>query len=128
MILFTVSNWLICSLMDGKGSFKEIFVVVCYSLVPIIVYRILWIFLSHILLPSESGFMNIMFAVAIIYTALLLITGMLKIHDFTMGKLFGTSILSVIGMAAILFFLILIGILLQQFGGFIVTLFVESLM
>lgn len=128
VILFTVSNWLICSLMDGKGSFKEIFVVVCYSLVPIIVYRILWIFLSHILLPSESGFMNIMFAVAIIYTALLLITGMLKIHDFTMGKLFGTSILSVIGMAAILFFLILIGILLQQFGGFIVTLFVESLM
>jgi hypothetical protein len=56
-----------------------------------------------------------------------MITGLLKIHDFGMGRLVGTSVLSLAGIAAIVFLAITIVILVQQFGGFIVTVITEVL-
>ncbi len=53
---------------------------------------------------------------------------MLRIHEFTMTKFVGTSLLTVLGMAAIVFLLILIGILLQQLGGFVSTVLIEIFM
>ena len=90
--------------------------------------RIVWTILSNFLLPSEESFLGILTAVAIIYTAIMLIIGMLRIHDFTMTKFLGTSLLTVLMMAAIIFLIILIIMLLQQLGGFVMTLFIELLM
>lgn len=56
-----------------------------------------------------------------------MIIGLLRIHDFSMTKLIGTSVLSLLGVAAIVFLMIMIVILIQQFGGFIVTLISEIL-
>ena len=128
IILWVVANWLVTSLASGKGKLKEIFVVTCYALVPIIVERLIWIALSNILLPEEGSFLGILSTVSLLYTGLLLIIGMLRIHDYTMGKFVGTTLLSVLGMAAIVFLIILVVILLQQLGGFIMTLFTEILM
>ncbi len=126
--LWVIANWLVTSLASGKGKVKEIFVVTCYSLVPIIVERLIWIPLSNVLLPEEGSFLGILSTVSLLYTGLILIVGMLRIHDYTMGKFIGTSLLSILGMAAIVFLIILVGILLQQLGGFFVTLFTELLM
>ena len=54
-----------------------------------------------------------------------MITGLLKIHDFSMARLVGTSVLSAAGVAAIVFLAITIVILVQQFGGFIATVITE---
>ena len=62
-----------------------------------------------------------------IYGGFMLVIGMLKIHDFSMGRLLGTSILSLAGVAAIVFLAITIVILIQQFGGFIATVVTELL-
>ena len=77
------------------------------------------------LLPVEASFLSILTTIATIYFALMLIIGMLKIHDFSMGKFIWTTILTVLGMAIIIFLLIMLIILVQQFGAFIVTLVTE---
>lgn len=128
IILWVVANWLVCTLMGGKGKLKEILVVSAYSLIPIIVERFVWILLSNFMLPSESAFLGILDSVAFIFTFIILCVGMLRIHDFTMTRFIGTGILTVLGIAAIIFLLILIGILLQQLGGFIVTILIEMFM
>lgn len=125
VILLVVSNWLITSLLDGKGTFKEIAVVTSYSLLPIILSRIVWIILSNFLLPTEESFMSILSTVAFIWSILLLTIGMMRIHEYTLRQFVATSALTVIGMAAIVFLLILIGILVQQLGGFLLTLLIE---
>jgi hypothetical protein len=56
-----------------------------------------------------------------------MIIGLLKIHDFSMARLLGTSVLSIAGVAAIVFLAIAIVILIQQFGGFIATVVTELL-
>ena len=125
MVLWVISNWLVCSLLGGRGKLREIVIVTSYSLMPIIISKIISTVFSNILLPSETVFISIISAVATIYAALLLIIGMLKIHDFSMSRFIGTTVLSVAGMAAIVFLVIMIMILIQQLCGFVATVFLE---
>ena len=127
VILWIIANILVCSLMDGKGTTKEIIIVTSYSLIPMIFERIIWTVLTNFLLPEEAAILSILSVVSIIWSGLLLITGMLRIHEYNLGKFIGTSLLSVLGVAAITFLMVLVGILLQQLGGFATTLFTELL-
>ena len=77
--------------------------------------------LTNVLLPAEASFLNILDVVAILLFGLMLIIGLIKIHDFEMGRLVGTSVLAVCGIAIIVFLMILVFVLVQQFWGFIVT-------
>lgn len=127
VVLWIVANWMVCTLLGGKGRFKEIAIVTCYSLLPLIFEKFLRLVLTNVLLPTEASFLNILSAIAIIYFLILMIMGLIKIHDFSMGRLIGTSALSLGGVAAIVFLVITIVILVQQFGGFIVTVVSELL-
>lgn len=126
--IWVVANWLVTSLASGKGRIKEITIVTSYSLMPIIFGNIIWTCVSNFILPSEESFLFIILAISIIYSLILFIIGMLQIHEYTMTKFIGTSFLTVLGMMALVFLLVLVGILLQQLGGFVASLFVEIFM
>lgn len=125
VLLWIVANWLVCTLLGGKGKLKEIVIVTCYSLLPFIFEGLIYIILSNMLLPVEASFLGILTTIATIYFGLMLVIGMLKIHDFSMGKFLWTTILTVLGMAIIIFLIIMLIILVQQFGAFVITLLTE---
>ena len=127
VILWIIANWMVCTLLEGKGKFREIAVVTCYSLLPLIIEKAIRLVLTNVLLPTEASFLSILDAIAIIYFLILIIMGLIKIHDFSMARLIGTSVLSLAGVAAIVFLGITIIILVQQFGGFITTVVSEIL-
>ena len=62
---------------------------------------------------------------AIGYTLFLIIIGLIKIHDYSMSRLVGTSLLSILWLAVLVFLMIFVGMLVQQIGGFAVTVFLE---
>lgn len=123
--LWVAADWMVCTLLGGNGKLKEITVVTCYSLWPLIASNFLKLLLTNILLPTESGFLSILDTAAIIYFLILMVIGLLKIHDFSMSRLVGTSVLALVGIAAIVFLIIMVAILVQQFWGFIVTVVSE---
>lgn len=127
VVLWIVANWMVSTLLGGKGKIKEIVIVTCYSLQPLILAGIIHIVLSNVLLPVEASFLGILSTLATIYFAIMLINGMLKIHDYSFGKFVWTTVLTVLGMAIIVFLLIMLIILIQQFGAFILTLISEIL-
>lgn len=127
VMLWIVANWMVSTLLGGKGKMKEIVIVTCYSLQPLILAGIIHIVLSNVLLPVEASFLGILSTLAIIYFAIMLVNGMLKIHDYTMGKFVWTTVLTLFGMAIIVFLLIMLIILIQQFGAFVATLITEIL-
>ena len=110
-----------------RDKIKEIVIVTCYSLQPLILAGIIHIVLSNVLLPVEASFLGILSTLATIYFAIMLVNGMLKIHDYSVGKFVWTTLLTVAGMAIIVFLLIMLIILIQQFGAFILTLVNEML-
>ena len=127
VILWIVANWMVCTLLGGKGKIREICIVTCYSLLPLIVEKILYIILSNALLPSEASFLNIISAISIIYFGIMMVIGLQKVHDFSFARLVGTSALSALGIAAIVFLLVMVIILVQQCYGFLVTVAGELL-
>ena len=125
VVLWILSNWLVCVLLGGIGKLKEIYVVTCYSLVPMIFSLILSILFSNILVPDEFVFVSIFNTICIIYTFFLLAVGTMKIHDYSFGKFLGTTVLSVIAMLIIVFLIFIIFMLFQQVYGWILTVISE---
>ena len=125
-LLWVVVNWAVTALFEGKGKMKEIFIITCYSLIPVIISLILFMPLSNVLIAEEAAFLNLMMNAGWIYTLICLCIGSIVIHDFSFSKFIGTSVLTLIGIGLIVFIVFMVSILLQQFFGFSVTVFMES--
>lgn len=124
-LLWVVSNWLVCSLASGIGTLKEIYVVTCYSTIPIIFSKVLNLILTHVLIPDEAAFLGIFMTVCSLYALFMLIIGIMRIHDYEFGKFLGTTIFTLAGMLIIIFLIFLVYLLSQQVVGWFGTLFVE---
>lgn len=127
VILWTLSNWAVCTLFGGKGKIKEILTVISYSLIPSLLGSIVYIVCTNILVPDEAAFLSVLLTICSMYTLIMLAAGSMIVHDYSLGKFIGTTLLTLLGCAVILFLLIAVGILLQQLGGFIATIYSEVL-
>ncbi|MBE6727864.1 MAG: hypothetical protein E7562_04360 [Ruminococcaceae bacterium] len=125
VLLWSLSNWLVCTLAGGIGKLREIYIVTCYSLLPMIAARLCNLVLTHILVPDEGAFLGIMLTICTIYSLFMLIIGIMRIHDYEFGKFIGTTIFSVIGMLIIVFLLFLVFMLIQQVLTWVSTVFIE---
>ena len=118
-ILFVAANWSVCTLFSGKGSLKEIVAVTGYSLIPMLVAKLINVFLSNILTLEESAFMSIIMIIGIGWSAMMLIVGLYMIHQYTFMGTIGSILLTVVGMLIIAFLIILLCTLIQQTTSFV---------
>ncbi|MBO5725742.1 MAG: YIP1 family protein [Clostridia bacterium] len=125
--LFVLSNWLVCVLFEGKAKLKEIYIVTCYSLIPMVIEAIGYDILSNILTLDEAKFLNILTYICVVLTAAYLIMGIINIQEFTLGKFVFTTVVTLLAMILIIFLLFLVGILVQQAGDFVKTAVMEAL-
>ena len=125
VLLWSICNWAVGALFGGKGTLKEIYITTGYCLLPLIFGDAVYLTVSNVLTSDEGAFLGIFTTIMIILTAFYLTIGMIRIHDYSFGEFVLTSILTVIGMILIIFFMFLVGVLLQQLFGFIITLMSE---
>ncbi len=127
VILWTVTNWAVCTLFSGKGKIKEIFTVISYSLIPSLLGSLIYIICSNILVPDEAAFLSVLTVICTGYTLILLTAGSIIVHDYGVMKFIGTTLLTLFGCAIVIFLLIAVAVLLQQLGGFVGTIYTEIL-
>ncbi len=120
-----IANWSVTTLMDGEGSFKVIVISGAYALMPIIFSNVIITIMSKFLCEDEGVFLTYIEIIAWIWTALLLIIALQKIHDFSFGKTLSMLALTVFGVAVIVFLGVLVYSLYQQVSSFIVGLYYE---
>ena len=125
VLLWTICNWAVCTLQEGKGKMREIFIVISYSLIPLIISNIVYTIASNVILSSEAAFLSIFVTVMQLFTAFMLIVGTIIIHDYSFGRFVGTAIMSILGILIIVFLGIVIVILVQQIIVFIGTVYRE---
>lgn len=125
VLLWTITNWGVCTLMGGIGKLKEIFTVVTYSLMPMIIGNVIYTAITHLLVPSEAAFMTVITLILQMYTVFMIAVGTIIIHDFSFGRFIGTTVLTFFGMAIVLVVGVLLVILFQQFTAFLSTVFNE---
>lgn len=125
ILLFTIANWGVATLMQGRGTLKEIYIVTCYSLIPLIISNFAYAILTHYVSLSEIAFVNIMQTVLILYMVIMLIFGLMVIHDVSFGRFLGITILSLLGIFVVIFVGVIVFLLAQQLYSFIMTIINE---
>ena len=107
VLLWCVANWSITVLMDGEGRFRDIFMATCYATVPYTLTVILSVIGSRFLSMEEQTFLGILTGIGLVFTALLLFSGIMTVHQFTVSKTILSLILTLLGMAFIVFLALL---------------------
>ncbi len=124
VLLWTVANWSLTTLMDGKGKMRDIFIATCYSLMPMILLGIPATILSNFVTSGEIQFIYFMNNLGLYWTVFLIFFGILTTNEYSLGKNIVTTILSLIGMGFIAFIGILfINVLneMWEFGRTIIS-------
>jgi hypothetical protein len=127
-MLWCVSNWCITTLMDGEGRMVDIFTTSAYALVPMIIINLPLIVLSNIFSNDEATFYSILSVVAILWSAFLLFTGIMTIHQFSVLKTIATCFIAIVGMIIMIFLCILFLTITEQFFGLITEVYKEWLL
>lgn len=125
LLLFSLSNWLFCTLLDGKGKFGEIWIVSCYSMLPYAMVSIPLTLAGRFFTSDEAFFYYAMMTVLCIWSGLLLFIGTMSVHQFTIFKNIMTLIFTAIGILIVVFLLLLFFTLLHNVYVFFVTVFNE---
>ncbi len=125
IVLFTVGNWSVTTLMEGKGTYKEILMVTGYALFPIVIIGFPSVILSNLLTLEEIAFYELLMAMAFVSTGWMLFMGILNIHAYGLGKTLLAFIATVVSMLVMMFLGLLFFDLIQQFISFVVAIYEE---
>lgn len=124
-VVFIVANWSITSLMDGKGKFKEIYLVIGYTFFPYITLRIISIFMSNFYSIDEGFFYYGTISFGLGLSLYLIFMGIRSIHEYSVFKTVVTILLTFLSMTVIIFMGLLAINLAQQIILFIQTIIKE---
>ena len=102
-LLFCGANWGLTTLMDGEGTFRQIYVMTGYVTVPLTVSQLLTWALSHVLSAEEGAVLSVIAAAGVLYAGLLLFVGTVTTHQYTAAKNVAALLLTVVAIAAMLF-------------------------
>lgn len=125
LLLWVTANWCLTTLMEGEGSFRDVFIATSYSLVPLPLFIIPATLFTHIATASEAGIYNMMFTLAWTWVGLLVFFGMMITHDYSLLKNVVTSLGTIVGMAFIMFMALLFSTLVAKMISFVASIVTE---
>jgi hypothetical protein len=77
--------------------------------------------------PSGSSIISTVSTICALWTAAILIIGIITVHDFSVTKTILTGVVTVIGIMLVVFVLFMILTFFRNFVGFAVSLFREAI-
>ncbi len=112
-LLYVVVNYLVSTLNDGEGRFKDVFISTSYVLVPFIIFTLPMTFLSNYLTYNELFIFTFYHQIILVWTLILIILSIKSVHNYTFWETVKNILIIIFGM----FILILIGLLIYSFLG-----------
>ena len=111
-----------------EDKLVDIVCMLTYSLVPFIITQLAGIVFSNVLTLDEGAFLAAVEILGIVWSGVLIFTGFMTIHQFSFGKTVLSIIMTVIGIAIIIFLAVLFVGLLQQVISFFKSVWSEAVM
>ena len=124
-LILCVANWSLSTLFDGKGRFKDIYMAMCYALVPYILIQLPLILISHILAFDEGSFYTVLISLSEIWCVFLAFVGLMEVHDYGPGKTLISIVATIFGAMVIVFLLLVFFSLLSDAFGYFASMYRE---
>ena len=124
-LVLCLANWAMTTLFDGKGRFRDIYMGMCYALVPYVLIQLPMILVSNMLTYEEGSLYSVMLNISVIWCVFLVFVGLMEIHDYGPGKTFIFLIVTVLGALVIIFLVLTFFSLLSDALGYFVSMYRE---
>ena len=124
-LVLCVGNWSVTCLMDGEGRFKDIVIAIGYSMLPVIVATTAATLISQVVAENEEAFYTILIGIGTAYTVIMMLIGIMQIHNYTLGKTLITLFLTIIAVLIILFLALLVINFITQVYSFLRSIYIE---
>jgi len=127
IFLWTLSNWGLTTLMDGKGTMRDIYMAVAYALTPHVLINAAMIILSQFITYEEGAVYWVLSGFALLWSGWLFIAGMMMIHDYSLAKTLLSCLLTIVGMGVLVFIFVVFFSLISDAVAYFVSLYKEIL-
>lgn len=124
-LLICVGNWSITCLMEGEGRLKDIAIAIGYAMIPIIVCFTIGTIFSQFVAQNEGAFYWMIIGVGIAYGLMMMLIGIMQVHNYTLGKTLITIFLTFVAMFIIIFIVLLLTDLINQVYQFFYSIYQE---
>ncbi|MCL2355887.1 MAG: YIP1 family protein [Defluviitaleaceae bacterium] len=103
LLLFSLANWCLTTLFDGKGRISDIYMAYAYAMVPQTLIRIAIVPMTFILTADEVMIPIMLFQIGEVWFVILILCAMKQIHDYTFGKALLTTLVSLVAIGVMVF-------------------------
>jgi len=127
IFLWVVANWSLTTLMDGKGRMRDIYMAIAYALAPSVIINAVMIILSRLITFDEGAVYWVLAGFSVLWTGILILAGMMMIHDYSLTKTVLSSLLTIVGMGVMVFIFVVFFSLISDAAAYFVSLYKEIL-
>jgi hypothetical protein len=124
-LLACIGNWSITCLTDGEGKFIQIMKGISYALTPYYLALFIAALISRFFTEQEAAFYYMIISGGLVWASFLVFAAVATIHNFTVFRTILTLFLTALSMSIIIFFILMIGALLQQVTFFGHSIYLE---
>ena len=126
IVLFVISNYLISSLQNGEGFFRDVFISTIYCFAPLILFKIPLSIVTNVLSYNEAYLVTlsnvVLWGVSILYVILMI----KDVHNYKLGALVLNIVLTFIAMIVMVLIYLMVYILSMQLLQFFAGLIEEA--
>lgn len=123
--LICISNWSVTCLMQGEGRLKDIAIAVGYAMVPFIIAFNVATLVSLFIADGEETFYHLILLVGIAYGVIMMLLGIMQVHNYSLAKTLVTLILTLVAAFIIIFIGLLLIDLINQVYYFFYSIYIE---
>ena len=124
-LILCLANWSMTTLFDGKGRFSDIYIAMCYALVPYTLIQLPMVFVSNFISFDEAAFYNVLISFSNIWCVFLVFIGLMQVHDYSPSKTLVFLVVTGVGALIIIFLLLVFFSLLGDAASYFISLYRE---
>jgi hypothetical protein len=102
VLIWSVANWSVTTLLDGEGTIKDIYITTIFALTPFVLFSVPLIVMANFLTSSEMTLYNFLFGVSVAWTVFLIVIGIMTLHQYTGTKTIAIIVLTIVAMFVII--------------------------
>lgn len=125
IFLLALANMSITTFLEGEATFKDIFMMGCYSLTPAILIRVITTILTNVMSLEETTYITVLSIVSTVWMLLLFFIGIMEIHNYSVARTVASALLTIVAMVIIIFLCLLFLDMISRIFGFGYSIFQE---
>lgn len=121
IILFVVCNYLVTSIKDGDGSFKQVYMIPAYGIMPYMTALLFITVMSYGMTYNETFLLSIIKYVGLVWSIIIIFLGFMTVHDYTFKETLISLIITAVFMIIAAIVALVIIIMWEQLWTFLKT-------